>query len=337
MTIRVGTLAYACASGLGNLVRSFHRAGVVTDVMVVRHGRHETYDDWYPGAPQMTDMKNPAQQRAARQFVESLDVFLAFETPFIWSLIPHCRQHGVKTAIQVQYECMHERPPYVPDLYLCPSELDARYYPDDSVFIPVPVEVQWRQRTRAEVFVANLGHGGMKGRNGAAELLAAMEFVESPITLVLRSQKPLDVPVFQKFVPWKILQQTGRTVPYEDLFATGDVFIHPTKWDALSLPLQEARAAGMLCMTGDRFPMNQWLPPDGLIPVRRYTRERIGPPYNPVDVAHYEPKEIAAKIDAVYGTDLTAYSLAGKAWAESMSWANLRPRYLEVLESLCAS
>jgi hypothetical protein len=332
MTLRVGTLAYACASGLGNLVRSFHRAGVVTDVMVVRHGRHETYDDWYPGAPQITDMKNPAQQRAARQFVESLDVFLAFETPFIWSLIPHCRQHGVKTAIQVQYECMHERPPYVPDLYLCPSELDARYYPDSSVHIPVPVEVPWRQRTRAKVFVANLGHGGMKGRNGALELERAIPLVKSPAKFVIRSQEDR--------VAWRAVEDDPRvsihfgTVPYEELFVTGDVFVHPTKWDALSLPLQEARAAGMLCMTGDRFPMNQWIPPDGLIPIRRYTRERIGPPYNPIDVAHYDPKDIAATIDRWHGRDITEYSASGKAWAESMSWDALRPKYMQTLEAL---
>jgi glycosyltransferase involved in cell wall biosynthesis len=335
MALRVGTLAYACASGLGNLVRSFHRAGVVTDVMVVRHGRHETYDDWYPGAPQMTDLKNPAQQRMARQFVESLDVFLAFETPFIWPLIPHCRDRGVKTAIQVQYECMPEKLPYVPDLYLCPSELDARYYPDNSVFIPVPVEVPWRQRTRAEVFVANLGHGGMKGRNGAAELAQAIPLVKSPAKFAIRSQEDRGA--------WRAVDGDPRvalhfgTVPYEELFAAGDVFVHPTKFDALSLPLQEARAAGMLCMTGDRFPMNQWIPSDGLIPVRRYTRERIGPPYNPIDVAHYDPKDIAATIDRWHGRDITEYSASGKAWAETMSWANLKPRYTEVLESLCAS
>jgi glycosyltransferase involved in cell wall biosynthesis len=332
MALRVGTLAYACASGLGNLVRSFHRAGVVTDVMVVRHGRHETYDDWYPGAPQITDMRNPAQQRAARQFVESLDVFLAFETPFIWPLIPHCRQHGVKTVVMPMMECMPEQLPYQPDYFICPSLLDQRYYPDRSVFIPVPVDVPWRQRTRAEVFVANLGHGGMKGRNGAAELAQAIPLVKSPAKFVIRSQEDPGA--------WRAVEGDPRvalhfgTVPYEELFATGDVFVHPTKFDALSLPLQEARAAGMLCMTGDRFPMNQWIPPDGLIPIRRYTRERIGPPYNSVDVAHYDPKDIAAKIDAVYGSDLTEYSASGKAWAESMSWDALRPKYMQTLEAL---
>ena len=38
------------------------------------------------------------------------------------------------------------------------------------------------------------------------------------------------------------------------------MFVFPEKFNGLSLPLQEARAAGMLVLATDRFPMNTWLP-----------------------------------------------------------------------------
>jgi hypothetical protein len=335
--VKIGSLVYATDSGLGLLAKSFYDHGVITHPLVVRHGRFPTHDDWFPGAPQITALRNPAQQEMARRYCAGCDVVLFLETPHLWPLIPHCRERGVKTVLMPMYECMPERLPYQPDLFICPSLLDQRYYPDRSVFLPVPVEVPWRQRTRAEVFVANLGHGGLKGRNGGEELYVALQYVKNPVRLTLRTQEQFrGIPGerTELHIGNVTVDYRRGTFPYETLWDEGDVFVHPTKWDALSLPLQEARAAGMLCMTGDRFPMSEWLPKEGLFPVHHTTRERVGPPYNPIDVAHYDPKAIAAKIDSVYGTDISAYSLAGKAWAETMSWSALRPKYMQALEAL---
>lgn len=331
--MKIGSLVYATASGLGILAKSFYDHGIITDPIVVRHGRHETYDDWFPGAPQITDLRNPAQREMTRRHCAKCDVMLFLETPHLWELIPYCREKGVKTALEIMYECEPERLPYQPDFFINPSLLDARYYPDRSVFLPVPVEVPWRQRTRAEVFVCNFGHGGLKGRNGMKEVLDALHLVKSPARFILRGQGDMGLARLDMRGNASIEVHAG-TIPYDQLFATGDVFLHATKFDALSLPLQEARAAGMLCLTGDRFPMSEWIPREGLIPVAGYTRDRVGGPCNPVDMAIYDPKAIAAKIDAVYGMDLTEYSLGGKAWAEEMSWANLKPKYMDTLEKL---
>jgi hypothetical protein len=334
MSLRVGSLVYATDSGLGILARSFVCHGVVTDPVVVRHGHHVTHDDWYPGAPQITSLRDPKQLRRLEEIVASWDVFLAFETPFHWPLFDHCRAKGVRTALMVMYECTPERMPAEPDLILCPSLLDLKYYPQ-GVCIPVPVEVEWRQRTRAEVFIHNAGHGGLRGRNGTREVIEAMQYVRSPIKLILRSQDSRSVVgALQAIERDERITLCCNTYPHYDLFTAGDVFVFPTKFDGLSLPLQEARAAGMLVLTGDRFPMNDWLPREPLIPVAGYGTARIGPPYNQFDEARYDPREIAAKIDEWYGADISAYSRAGRAWAETMSWEKLGPVYRETLEAL---
>ena len=335
--MKVGSLVYATDQGLGILAKSFFDHGVVTDVMVVRHGRHPTHD-WYPGAPVLGSLEFSAQ---VRDFVTEMDAMLFFETPFIWQLMDHCRNvAGCPTALMVMHECLHRNVwQHTPDLFLCPSLLDANLfaYKHKHVYLPVPVEVPWRQRQRAEVFVHNSGWGGLKGRNGTRELLQAMTMVKTPAKLVLRSQQPLDL----IGGGWDRPREKGQidfrigTQLYASLWDEGYVFVFPEKFNGLSLPLQEARAAGMLVMCGDRFPMNQWLPKEPLIPVAGYNRDqRIGPPYQPFDEAIIRPEDISAKIDEWYGRDISEYSLQGKAWAETMSWERIKPEYVRVLEEL---
>lgn len=187
----------------------------------------------------------------------------------------------------------------------------------------IPVNVKWRQRTKAKVFVHNGGHGGLGGRNGTKQVIEAMKHVKSPIRLILRSQDDIYAPHDER-----ISVEIG-TVPSSKLY-DGDVFLFPEKFNGLSLPLQEAFASGMAVMAGDRFPMNEWLPKDILIPVNRYTKERISCEF---DCAHYDPKSIAMKIDEWYNKPIESLSLIGKEWAEKNSWDKLKQHYLD----LCAT
>jgi len=266
-------------------------------------------------------------------------VFLAFETPFNWNIFDVCRENKVRSVLMPMHECLHSKVRvHKPDVWLCPSHLDIavamEYTSVNNVFyIPVPVDgIPFWRRERAEVFVHNAGHGGLKGRNGTAELLTAAELLRSKARLIVRSQEPLNIPY--RMLPDSVELRIGA-VPYDQLWLEGDVFVFPEKFNGLSLPLQEARAAGMFVMCGDRFPMNQWLPTAPLIPVKSYNHgQRIGPPYQTFDEAVFDPEVIAAHIDVWYGRDISAYSLQGKQWAETMSWKALKPKYLEFLEAI---
>jgi hypothetical protein len=338
--MRVGSLVYATDQGLGILAKSFHDAGVVTDVMVVRHGKHTTHEEWYPGAGVISSFD--AQRVEIVKFMQSMDVMLFFETPFRWDYIDVCKTVNTKTTLMVMHECLHNRVHQnIPDLFLCPSLLDYEAVkdirPSKIVTMPVPVQVPWRLRTKAEVFVHRAGHGGLMGRNGTKELLEAMQFVKSPVTLKVYSQKPFDTDVPGDNRVW--LETTTKQLRWEDIWCNGgegDVFIFPEKFNGLSLPLQEARAAGMLVMCGDRFPMNTWLPTEPLIPVKEYKHnQRVGPPYTPFDEAVFDPQVIAATIDNWFGRGITDFSLGGREWAAQNSWEKLRPGYQRVLKNLC--
>lgn len=359
MSLRVGSVVYSCWQGLGVLARSFFDAGVLTDVLVVDRAGLKSrplQPDWFPGADVASSRDGSLGtliRDKGRDLVERCDVMLFLETPHDWTLIDYARERGVKTALMPMYECMPDPLPATPDLMVCPSLLDLRYYswyssgpepplgiaghvlhsadcPFKAVYLPVPAGVPWRQRARAEVFVHNAGHGGLLGRNGTGQLLDAMRHVRSPLKLIVRSQDRLQWGVDDPRVEVRV-----GSAPYEALWDEGDVFVFPDKFNGLSLPLQEARAAGMLVMATNRFPANTWLPSGPLIPVSGYQRDRVSGRCLEFDSAIVDPRDIAATMDAWFGADIIGYSRSGKAWADEMSWQRLRPKYVEVLEGLC--
>jgi hypothetical protein len=349
--MRVGSVVFATDQGLGILAKSFFDHGIVTDVAVLAHGRRTDHWDWYPNGLRVDNIRSPDEQRKMQEMCAKMDAMLFIETPFIWELLPFCKQRGVKTVLAPMYECEPVHLPALPDMFVCPSLLDMRWAEGQRAqaqFIPVPVEVPWRRRTHAFKFVHNAGHGGLKGRNGTAELLDAWQYVKSPVMLIIRMQedwrtgRPASSSDRQmrRNAAGGTLEVRPGSLTYEELWKDGgwgDVFIFPEKHNGLSLPLQEARAAGMLVMATDRFPMNTWLPTEPLIMPSSFIKNRLAPRCVEYNEAVIDPKVIAAKIDDWFERDLVAYSEEGRQWAESMSWSNLGPRYKALLEHLCST
>jgi hypothetical protein len=338
--VKVGSVVLATEQGLGHLAKSFYDAGVVTHPIVITHSSRATHASWYPERAERVDCIGELGSRRIRTLVEQMDCMLFFETPFDWQLIKTCRGARVKTALVPMYECHPEKQPFSPDLYVCPSLLDLDYFPTScrhcgggrrSVHVPVPVDgVEWRQRRRARTFVHNAGHGGLRGRNGTEQVIAALQHVKSDAKFIIRSQS-------DKYVATKSGIRVEGPVSRGELYDEGDVFLFPDKFDGLSLPLQEASAAGMLVMASDRYPANAWLPRPPLIPVSGYRRARVSSGCLEFDEAIVDPRDIAATVDAWYDRDITEYSQSGRVWASANSWAALKPAYTKILRELCDS
>lgn len=353
--MKIGSLVYATEQGLGRLAKSFYDAGVITHPIIVRHPSHPLQANWYPvSTPDVPIRGTYVGNPAIRDMIREVDALLFFETPFAWDLFRLCKEMRKRTFLMTMYECTPAQLPALPDVFLCPSVLDLQYfrkeiwsngdvgqpflpYSGDSsrtvYFTPVPVDVPWGFHTTAEVFVHNAGNGSFRDRNGTQAILEAWKYVKSPAKLILRAQRAAKLPYIDFINSDKRIDLRIGTFPYNQLWHEGDVFIFPERFNGLSLPLQEARAAGMLVMAGDRFPMNTWLPKEPLIPVADTQKGRIGPPYMEFDEAIYNPGDIAAKVDEWWGKDIMDYSMSGRTWGIGMSWATLKPKYLEVLSS----
>ncbi len=335
--MRVGTISYATSRGLGHLARDFYRHGVITDVMVVEHPGVPTNRDWYPGAP-MTPLRRPDVARMA-EFCRGKDAMLFFETPFVWSILNHCRGIGVRTYLVTMYECTPVARTH-PHKYLCPSPLDVDYFREwNHAQVRLPVEYPWRLRTRAEHFVHNGGYLGVRARGGVQRegtttLIEAMRYVKSPLKLTIRVQENVGPRWIDMCKADPRVEYLPEAVPYDRLYAEGDVCVGAQRWNGCSLPLQEAYAAGMMVMNTDRYPMNTWLPQEPLVVPHSYIPgSRIGGSYLPFDEADVRPQDLAEEMDYWYGKPIEEFSLRGKAWSEENGWEKLKPLWLEVLSS----
>jgi len=340
VSLRVGSLIYATEQGLGILARSLVSHGIITAPMVVRHGRHADHPEWYTGVQEIHDLRSHAARGQIRRHLLSCSAVLFIETPFDWGLLPLLREARVPTALLTMHECTPRTLPALPDLFICPSDLDYSIFTGDgssgvrTVRLDVPVGVPWRLRGRARTFVHNAGWGSFHDRNGTRALLEAIDLVRSPAHFLIRSQQDLPdrhVPMpAAATVEWRL-----GTALYETLWDEGDVFVFPERFNGLSLPLREARASGMLVMASDR-PNNHWLPTEPLIPVSGYTEVAIGSAYRTVQRATISPADVAVTIDAWYDRDISSYSSQGRGWAMANSWEALGGQWTRTLEDLIA-
>lgn len=337
--MRIGTICYATRQGLGWLAKWFYDAGIINEVLVFRHphGDRPSHMEWYPPGTQELRIR-PFRPLMIEQFLDKLDIVLFFETPFEWDVLRRCQKRKVKTAIIPMYEWFLEKPPYQFDKFINPSLLDQDYFPHGE-FIPIPIPPNLPKEVRhtANKFLHSGGNLGCRGHKGTLELMRAMQYVQSDLSLMIRSQDPRGLQKLIEQVPGieadKRVTFDTNEMPWEDLYKGFDVLVAPEKFNGLSLPLQEAYAGGMPVITTDRYPTNTWLPKELLIPVERYQRAQTMRGHLEFDEAIVNPVAIARTLDNWYGKDIEQFSKQGLAYAEANSWEVLKPRYIAALES----
>lgn len=345
--MRVGSIVYATDQGLGILAKQFYDNGLIDKVLVKSHPTRKCHHEWYKDGIFIGGLN----ESVLREFVKSIDIMLFFETPFWSKLVELCTECNVKTVMVPMYEWSLEKPLYQFDTYLCPSLLDLHYMKIywKAKVMRVPVDpTTWKQRHRALRFLHNAGNGSVLGRPGTHELIQSLRYIKSPIDITFRCQNQayynsLGYEAYKSRylqdskvrVRWEI-----GTKDYNTLFDDYDVFVAPEKFNGLSLPLQEARAAGLHIITTNRFPSNFWLKenttpdnPTSFINMLNEEEVRVGREYNKIKSAIVLPSEIAHMIDSIYDKDISAYSSSGKEWAEANSWKALREEWYNAIRS----
>ena len=347
----ISAIVRADCGGLGSLSRSFSdRLGFHRTVSLSRHqGEHCPH--WYPRNRIAAD---GLTVELLAWLCDGADVLLTFET-WYGDLAPRvARRMGVRTALAPMYECcplagsgLEET-----ELAICPSLLDLREMSRTPglaaarrVFLPVPFDVEriaFRRRRRARVFLHSMGHGGIAGRNATGRVIEAWRYVKSPARLVVRHQSPPPVRQPRDERIAFLSGAAGGVENYWDLWSEGDVLLHPHRWDGLSLPIQEALAAGMPVMTTRYWPfcdadgdLQGWLPQSSQqmsIAVTSTTRQRI---CRAIDAQETTPQAIAAAVDAWYDADISSASDDARAYAQRHSWRRLLPEYRRVFAELC--
>jgi glycosyltransferase involved in cell wall biosynthesis len=128
-----------------------------------------------------------------------------------------------------------------------------------------------------------------------------------------------------------LLGEGNRTT----LFEEGDVFVFPHKFDGLSLPIQEAMAAGMPIITTDFFPFNEMLPKELLFAPDDVGKAKLCEDCRNIDLHFIYPKLLAQKIDEWANKDITQYSLQANRMVEELDWGKMLPKYKSLIEKVC--
>lgn len=335
--MKIGMVAYATEQGLGYLAKSFYDAGIVERVLLIYHGKNTTYPEWY-GNKAIPITQLPIRGPSVDAFLREVDLVLFFETAFDWHFPDVCRSHGVRTVCIPMYEWFPKRRREAFDGFLCPSLLDVDYFPGNPFFQPPVDPSTWKLRTRAKRFVHNAGHIGHRGHKGTLELMRAAKFIGSDLSLTIRCQEPkafdrllANVPEIKKNP--RVSLEPGA-IPREDLYSSHDVMVAPEKFNGLSLPLQEAYAAGLLVMTTNRYPANRWLPAAPLLPVESVHKASISGNYFTFEESMVNPRAIAEKMDEWYDQEIAVYSLSGREWGIENSWEAKKATCLSLLRGI---
>lgn len=119
-------------------------------------------------------------------------------------------------------------------------------------------EVRFRQRKHCKKFVFAYGNGGPFDRKGGLVVAEAARLAPD-VPLIVYSQvqdgydsgKNLDV-------SWpSTIDFRGSARSISKIYEEGDVFLLPSRFEGLGLPLFESQAAGMPLITTDGPPMNE--------------------------------------------------------------------------------
>ena len=338
----ISAIVRADRGGLGTLSRMFaHYLGFHRTISIARHPG-ECDLDAYPNNRQVDDGGITAKQ--ARWLCEGADVVLSFETWYGDAVPRIAPQLGVKTLLVPMYECC---PPdsselRLTDLVICPTALDDAeirhrtpgLHGARRTLLTVPFDtrrIKFHLRRRATTFVHHMGHGGLRGRNGTAHVIAAWQSVKSDARLIVRHQSPLPVSVPRDS---RITVIDDAPANYWELWnGDGDIYLHPTRWDALSLPIHEALCAGMPVMTTRCWPhcdvlreervYRGNLPPSSQRLAIAPARTRWQRICRTITAYETTPQAIAAAVDAVYGRDIRAASDKARRHAQRHSWQRL--------------
>lgn len=307
-----GVVSYATESGLGIQARMFVQHDVAQHILIAPHARYDDKSsEWYASGQVCRTYDELLRQCQRVIFMEGT---FGLERPF-----SRARERGVRTVLITHYEFtppMQEHP----DVLVAPSYDDQQHFPDAvRLNIPVPA-MQFRERSRAKVFVHNAGHGGVIGRNGTLLLLEAMRYVRTALRLIVRLQPKAHFDIDS--VPANVDLRKG-TCPWDELYTEGDVFVLPDRFGGSFLPMQEAFASGMPVMASDRE-NNRWLPQRYLLPTCGTERMHIR---RWITAYNHDPSQVAQALDDVYDSDISEASSTGRAWGMANGWGALRGAY----------
>lgn len=365
--MRLGLIARADNSGLGMQTWEFFKHMNPAKTMVVdisKFNNNKTYPERYSG-PQVYHIKGFPTNAQVDTFLDGLDVVFIAEAAYNPYLYEKAREMGVKTAVQYNYEFMDwlVNPLYPkPDMLIAPSKWhfdEVQKWCEGNgvkhVYLHCPVNtnllnISQEEATnkKAQTFLHVAGRSAAMDRNGTETVIAASRYLKTNAQILIHFQGEQGLPhqathsieYYCKLLEThgndnKVTIQTIDYPNYQDVYQDGDVMILPRRYGGNCLPMNEALACGMPVIMPNISPNNEFLPNEWLTETTPGSVSFT--PRTTVEVTKPSPIDLAKKIDEFYNLTQGEFFMEivkAQNLAYLISWEQMKPKYIEVFESL---
>ncbi len=351
----LGLIARADDTGLGVQSWEFHRHLRPGKTLIVdlagrsASGKDLTVHPHRFGHGEVTVCAGPPDDRTLEDWLEGLDTVFTMETPYNYRLYGLARARGIRTVLQGNWELLdylqdgpHQGHP--PDVLALPSTWhlrEAAYRLADRmrvIHLPVPIALdRWPETPAPDSctrFLHVAGYPAVGDRNGTRDLLDALRYIRSEVTVTLTCQRPghLGGLITRGQSPDNVTLVIEPDPPrdYWDLYTGQHALVLPRRYGGLCLPLNEALGAGIPALMPDVEPNRDWLPQDWLTPANPHDTIHTK---TLIDVYRADPRGLAERIDrlASDGDFHARCRHQARVLATLHGWDALLPYYLEVL------
>lgn len=330
--MRLGLIARADNTGLGNQTWAFARHLDFERVLVVdmgHHGRTPVQRLERFGEPWAVLRDDELGPKVWAEFVKGLDAIYTAETPYEPGLIPIAQALGTRVIVHVNPEFY--KPDWAHyDIVVLPSTWRANLI-DHHAILPTPADLPEPHEATSALRWLHIGGTQATGdRNGTRLLRQVLGHVRHPAEFTVRSQRPMATGAWgARSRDVRVRTEVTDIASTEELYAGQDALVLPRRYGGQCLPMQEAAARGMAVVCLDRPPENAW----GTEPAMAYRQPDLRLSTGQIDRWTASPAHIAQVVRRL--SDPAEYAAATKkarAWAESISWDALREDWLHVFE-----
>lgn len=307
---------------------------LLIDMGVLTRG-FAVHPERYPDATTVAFDGVSLPEDQVRKWLRGLDVVYSAETFYDWRMVEWARDEGVATVLHVMPEFYRHDDAGLPrpDRFWAPTAWRLDLLPPETRLVPVPVALDRftpRHVTKVERLIHVAGHRAAADRAGTTSVLRALRHITTPMTVVLITQDKTVPGVSTK--RGVVLERRAKSMcEYWELYDHGDALVAPRRYGGLSLPFNEAAAAGLPMILPDSPPHRETWPG---MHVRTQPAGDIATSAGRIVLHATDAHALAAAMTTLVTqpSDAADLSAASIAWAKTHSWDALRGLYLTALQ-----
>lgn len=281
-----------------------------------------------------------------KRFCEDIDVVYCAETSYRDDVFDIMRAQGVCTVLHAMTE-LYRKDMAPPDALWVPTDWEIGRMPAGAEVVPVPVAldrfptVHVRDYSKPVTFLFP-GAPAFHDRNGLQVVIDALAHVHQPCRVILTNvesySRDLTMATIHNVHGTQVTLERREWEAenyWEHYTSDVDALLLPRRYGGLSLPMNEAAAAGLPIVTLDLPPQNEWILSATRAPAKPY---RTVPMVNGTfDVYTADPDGIGAAMDVLADPEMYRNCAEESRWhAEDVSWDALESVYSDRLGVVCA-